>query len=1017
MSNETLLSGFQYAYVNNPTKLAIITPDGGRTYEELSNEAQILSQECLCLERPVASNAVWAIYAESKRRLLTAIIACTREDRPFVILSRNAPKYYNDHILQDSQATLLICENTIQSLAPTQTQETSENDCLCLVYTSGTTGLPKGVMIREGAIKNRIRWMENNFPSKHDERYYLKSSITFVDILWDIFHPLTTGCALVASSIGDLVDHKRLLRDVEEYKVTRLSLVPSHLKSILASVPEATRYFSKLNILDITGEALSGDLAEYLLAMLPEHVSVINRYGLTEAPSAFYFDVRKYNRSQHGPLVPIGLPISGNSYDLRSMPTDKRDSSHNETEGELILSGRQLSAGYWRQQRLSGSRFLVDVNENGRNSFATGDVAKVLPDGNVTFVGRNDEDIKINGERVSLTAIEYEIRRLFGVKDCAVIPRNDSARPTIVAFVVVESALDADSIATALEGRLPKSHWPARIAITSKLMRTLSQKLDRKALLETLNNKESSEESSALECEVQQIAQDVLRGSNRPQLDQNLYELGLDSLSATELSFMIERRFNIYLNVTDVFASPTVRALSRLLEDKTSSKCVPRSRTIHKKNSNLGGIPVSGQQKLLLQLETNPTPTSGAYIDIWHFMSRSVLDAKALNFALAQIVHKHSIFRTVYESDEHGNFTQRVLPRAQHTFLCTSSELPKDDILTSHEADLRKLLEGAPLKDRLTALLHCKLTTCRDNTSIISFATHHITNDAFSGKILNRDLQKTYADAFLPRPITTRRPDEIDYLDYAWWQNENSEKQSYIEGIGRWKENLSDIKIGVDIRGSRRSELRPTAFQLFWKIPSGVLKEIDKRRKSGVTPFMIYLAAFSNSIYQISAAEKFVIGTPSLSRDNHDTRSVVGFFPNMLPLIFNGPKEIDDRIETTKSSLLSAMSDQHLMFVDIIQDKPRQENELHSFTNVCFSMPTEQERFGDNIMLGSDYLVRLQSPNQVVPKFDVACAVINPQDPVARFTVRDGCLSSDGTQRLISDFASALESITRTQSI
>jgi surfactin family lipopeptide synthetase A len=358
-------------------------------------------------------------------------------------------------------------------------------DLAYVIYTSGSTGKPKGVMIEHRSVVNRLHWMQGAYPIDNQDVLLQKTSFCFDVSVWELFWWAIEGATLcLLMPRGEKIP-KALVETVKKHKVTVLHFVPSMLNVFLDYLddkPDKVKAaLTSLRQVFASGEALS-----------PAHVRLFNRiigktagckltnlYGPTEATvDVTYFDCPSNGDCNR---IPIGRPIQNiRAYIIK----DGKPASIGET-GELCLAGVGLARGYLNNVQLTNERFLEHPAVPGERIYCTGDVARWLPDGNIEYLGREDQQVKIRGLRIELGEIENNIRTFPGVADCVVITKKYSESiDLIISYLVCKQDIDVDALKQHLRRNLPEYMVPGHFEKISQVPLNSNGKADRKALPE-----------------------------------------------------------------------------------------------------------------------------------------------------------------------------------------------------------------------------------------------------------------------------------------------------------------------------------------------------------------------------------------------------------------------------------------------------------------------------------------------------------------------------------------------------
>jgi len=426
-----------------------------------------------------------------------------------------------------------------------------------VIYTSGSTGRPKGVVNTHDGVSNRLLWMQEAYGLGGEDRVLQKTTFSFDVSAWEFFWPLLSGAALVLAQPGGQRDSAYLVELIAEQRVTVMHFVPSMLRVFLNEA-DLERCTSLREVM-CSGEALSGDLVAQFRRRC-QQARLHNLYGPTEAAVDVTF--WECGRAEEEAVVPIGRPIANIQIyvldgEMKPVPIG--------VVGELYIGGVGVARGYLNRPALTAERFLPDpFAANGMRLYCTGDRARWRSDGVLEYLGRNDDQVKIRGYRIELGEIEAVLREQVGVRDAAVMVREDTpGQKRLVAYVVGEAEVTA--LRNRLGQRLPDYMVPAAFIPLEKLPLTVNGKLDRKALPLPGNNGEELEApDNDLEQSLIQIWGSLLDCAT-VNVTANYFDLGGDSLRLIAMQQRIATELNVHLPITDLFRYPTVRSLCRHL--------------------------------------------------------------------------------------------------------------------------------------------------------------------------------------------------------------------------------------------------------------------------------------------------------------------------------------------------------------------------------------------------------------------------------------------------------------------
>jgi len=453
-----------------------------------------------------------------------------------------------------------------------------EDHLAYMIFTSGSTGRPKGVMIPHRGIVNRLLWMQESYRLRPGDRVLQKTPASFDVSVWEFFWPLATGATLVVARPGGHQDPTYLVRTIAAERITTMHFVPSMLQ-VFVEQPGVGELGSLRRVIT-SGEALPEELRQRFYERVPGVLH--NLYGPTEAA----VDVTSWACPPENelPVLPIGKPIANTRIhllDRYANPVPKG------IPGELVIGGVQLARGYRGRPGLTARSFIPDgmgeIGKPGDRLYRTGDLARYLPDGEIEFLGRIDFQVKLRGFRIELGEIEAALLTHPAVREAVVLARDDRAAEGVhdvrlVAYVVpageaageAGAALAWSTLRSHLAEGLPEHMVPAAGVILPAMPLTPSGKVDRKALpapdFEAAATVAWLAPRTPLEALVAHICAEVL-GVAEVGVEHNFFEIGGNSLLATQVVTMVQDVLPVELPLRNVFETPTVARIAALIEE------------------------------------------------------------------------------------------------------------------------------------------------------------------------------------------------------------------------------------------------------------------------------------------------------------------------------------------------------------------------------------------------------------------------------------------------------------------
>ncbi|PSB49537.1 non-ribosomal peptide synthetase [Cyanosarcina cf. burmensis CCALA 770] len=586
----TLHQLFERQVERSPHNPALFNDSETLTYEQLNRAADRLAHYLRSLG--VTTGTPVAIYLDRSPRLVIGILAILKAGGAYVPLDPNYPSDRLAFMLSDSQASLILTQQSLLEKLPASSavpicldreieqmpisqanlhSSVTADDPAYIIYTSGSTGTPKGVLGTHRGTANGLHWYWKTYPFAARERCCQKTAISFVDSVWEIFAPLLQGIPLILIPIEIVKDPQQFLETLAKYRVTRIILVPSLLRLLLQNYAHLTSKLSDLKIWITSGEELSADLVKTFRAVLPT-VRLIDLYGSSEvSANVTYYDTHQLPDSAS--RVPIGRPIDNTQVyvldrQLQPVPIG--------VLGELYVSGDSLAKGYWQRVEQTQERFIDHPFIANRKLYKTGDIVRYLSDGNLEYWGRRDLQVKLRGFRIELSEIEAAIAQHPAVQEAVVIARQTTQDDLRLIAYIIPTAVEEQEIVSqlhqALSPKLPDFMLPSGYVVLDRLPIAPSGKIDRRSLpLEATIRPTAISTHIAprnpWELAIAHIWETLLQVKPISITD-NFFELGGHSFLAVRLMAQIYERFGQTLPLSSLFEGATIERLAQQLQQR-----------------------------------------------------------------------------------------------------------------------------------------------------------------------------------------------------------------------------------------------------------------------------------------------------------------------------------------------------------------------------------------------------------------------------------------------------------------
>ena len=564
----TILTEFETQVKKRPNAPAVVFESITLSYQQLEDYSNQFASY-LIQEYGVGASHLVGLQLERSEWMLIAILGIMKSGAAYVPIGTNYPKERVAFIQEDCGFKAYIDQQELEkfkarwgeySVAALKISVKVQGPAYA-IYTSGSTGRPKGVVNHHLGLYNRLAWMQADLDLSEEDIFLQKTPYTFDVSVWELLLPLFCGATLVFAKPEGHKDPAYLQGIIEKHGVSIIHFVPSMLDAFLASAEKGS--CQSLNNLVCSGEALSSNLAISTWKLLPK-VRIHNFYGPTEATidvSAIelnYGDVQEKGVSIGFPVANTKLYIVNERMDLQGIGIP----------GELIIGGVQLANGYLNRPELNEKRFTQDpFNDLGR-IYKTGDLARWLPNGEIEFLGRKDNQVKIRGNRVELGEVESLIQESGMVSRCVVLLKEDAlGNKRLIAYVQALKEYSQEGIYTYLRSKMPDYMLPALFVELQEFPLNLNGKLDRKALPEPFLSSVRTIIAARNPTEEQLVSiwLDTL-GFEEISVTDNFFLIGGDSIIAVRMMNAVHKRFSKNIKLEQLYEHPTIEALAKIID-------------------------------------------------------------------------------------------------------------------------------------------------------------------------------------------------------------------------------------------------------------------------------------------------------------------------------------------------------------------------------------------------------------------------------------------------------------------
>lgn len=879
--NRTICQLFEDQVKKTPDKIAVIYENEKLTYKELNQRANSLA--FILRENGVRANTVVGLMLNQSIEMIVAILGVLKAGGAYLPIDLTYPEERVKYILEDSGARYLLTDDHLvvngKSLAihrkdlyhgmrHNMDKINSPTDLCYIIYTSGTTGNPKGVMIEHVGVVNYICWASKKYVRNENVNFPLYTSISFDLTVTSIFTPLITGNSIVIYRYEN--GENIIERIIKDNNVGAIKLTPSHLKLIRGKKYEK----SNVKRLILGGEDLQSNLARDIYDSFDEGIEIYNEYGPTETVVGCM--IHKFNPvNDVRKSVPIGVPIDNTQIHIldkhyRSVPKG--------VKGEIYVSGDGVGRGYLNREALTREKFISNPFMPGQKMYKTGDLARMLPDERIEFLGRVDNQVKIRGFRIELGEIELLLSKHDSVKEAVITAETDDlGNKSLCAYVVLEEQLFSHELRRYLTNSLPEYMIPSFFIEVDEIPLTSNGKADKRALQsigKALNTDvEYIPPKNHVERTISKIWEDVL-GVNQVGMKDNFIDLGGDSIKATQISARLNNQ-GINIAVKDILSYQTIEQIVinvDLMADRKQytqeiitgeKQLTPIDRWFFTQNFN---NPSYYNQSVLLQFkkQINITVLKAAFKKLIEHH-----DGLRLNFDEKE--------QTLYFNNNHLKEDFKI-----DTYdISNIEEDKKSDKIHQICTEARKSLDLAN-----SLLLKAVLIKLDGSVERLFITAHHIVIDGVSWRILLEDLYTVYKvleqgkEVVLPKktaPLSDWHKELVRYSEI----NQLESEREYWNEIEEFNFALPS---DYEVKDWGVNNIDKVDGNLSKEDTSYLLKESYKIYNTDVVTLLI--VSLAKALKSWVQEDTFIIELENHGRhiDNIDVSRTIGWFTAMHPV-------------------------------------------------------------------------------------------------------------------------------------
>ncbi|HEX3154979.1 MAG TPA: amino acid adenylation domain-containing protein [Candidatus Angelobacter sp.] len=898
------------------------------SYEELNRKANQIAH--YLRRHEVGPEVRVGICLERGIDLIQVLLGILKAGGAYVPLDPKYPQQRLTYMVKNSGARLVITQEsikkqgkldefdsttvvTLEDLKPVAHQESEQNpsshataqNLSYVIYTSGSTGQPKGVAIQHGSAATLLQWAREIFTAEELGGVLAATSVCFDLSVFEMFVPLAWGGKVVMTR--NALELKEVAKNQE---VTLVNTVPSVISALLSTggLPISVQ------TVNLAGEPLPEKLVEQVYQQ-KQVKRVWDLYGPSEDTTYSTYGMRCVGESAN-----IGKPIANTQVyvlDHRMEPTPAG------VRGELYIGGAGLARGYFKQPALTAEKFLPHpFSDRGERLYRTGDIVRWRMDGKLEFLGRADHQVKIRGFRIECGEIETVLNGQNAIQSSVVVVREDvPGDKQLVAYLVQKPGVDLDirELRASMQQRVPAYMVPAHMMLLPKLPLTSNGKIDRTKLpaIEASGDQSTAATPTVVRELIANIWTELL-GRTQIADHENFFDLGGHSIMAMQVISRVREAFAIDLPIKSLFTAPALGEFSQCVESAMRLRDGQKMPALTKAQMN-GSQPLSFAQRRLWFLQQVEVENSMYNLAVV-LRLQGELDETALKRSLAEVQRRHQVLRTVFPMGKEGP-VQHVLEQECPIELLDFRAQPSETGKAEADAAVQETIKRSFALQTQPGI-RILLVRLWQNEYKLAIALHHIVCDGWSIQIFLRELQLLY-NAFVEGKESSLPDLQIQYGDYAQWQDEWLQGEELAQQLRYWKEQLEGVPTVLELPGSQPRPAMQSykGHMITATLPDSLRNacyELSRRESS--TLFMTLLAAFVASLHEWARRDEFLVGIDIANRHFPQTEQLIGLFINQIVLRANlkGDPSFIELLSRIRQACLGAYAHQDVPFDKLV---------------------------------------------------------------------------------------------------
>ncbi|WDQ32372.1 amino acid adenylation domain-containing protein [Paenibacillus marchantiae] len=906
---KTIQHLFEQQVATVPDHIAVNDQVEALTYRQLNERSNQVANALL--NKGVSAGHFVALHMDRSIHAIVSILAILKVGAAYVPINT---KYSDDlirYIMEDCGAEFVIADLpsdvwdafdasgkkiSLSDLVEIYENGDTTNPAIAptpehlayLIYTSGTTGKPKGVMITHANI---VRLFENEapfFPFHEQEVWALFHALSFDYSVWEMYGALLKGARLVIVPNEAVYDNREFLQLLIREKVTVLNQTPGALYALIRVILGQGVDLPLKYVLS-SGEAIHPIRLLAFHEAYPE-IKILNIYGITET-TVF----TTYKELRHEEMATdnrsVGRPIPTLSTYL--LNKDGQLSPQGGI-GELYVGGAGVARGYLNREELNQERFLDNPFAANQKMYKSGDLMRMSSERELEYVGRIDDQVKIRGYRIELSDVEENLLKYSEIEGASVLPLGEHPNNYLCAFYVSQRQLPIEELKSHLNQKLPSYSVPYKYVHLNTFPLTLNGKINRRKLIELAECMEANPITlprNEMEMKISVYWSDLLEKQGFG-IEDDFFELGGNSLQAMQLADFLQKEYQIYFTIKDVFDNPTIASLSN---EVAKSSRRNREKLIATNVITGARYPLSLAQNRIFLLSQHPN-IGMSYNIVSKFDLFGAFDFSRLESALKTIIERHSVLR--YRFGYHKGMPVQFMGDYDNFLYWFDSTIETRDQLMAQFLQPFDVVGEVPL-------FSAAVIRIENQHHVLVINIQHLISDGISMGILERELVALLRGETLPSI-------EYQYHDYVNWETDRYKRQMLDIDKNYWLTTFSDFKPTIALNTNTHVQsFRGGAVS--YSLPQSLLEDLtDLSNDKKTTLFNVLLTLYKCTLHLLWGSEDIVVGTPVSGRVEQEFSDTMGMFVNTLPVRSkpHGSMNYNDYLNQIKMIMQEALKHQ-----------------------------------------------------------------------------------------------------------